>query len=257
VKTKAIITGALNLIFEGIAQLKDAFPGKAFTIDGRLVGDIGEIIAAHDYDIQLYNVLQAGHDGQTSEGRRVQIKATFKDSLTFSSTPDYYLGFKLYKDGKYEEVYNGPGKAICERYSHRKGIGKTLLSFPIKELRKLSSAVKQQDRVAKRGASKSHPIGRFTTVAPILTPSGRREDIPTFEQVYDLLSCKGPGRAESSRGTIYRIEALNGNIVAFPRSGRVRIHKDCWGQDVTCRGTWAGGIYNGPYNIYDWFRENL
>ncbi len=254
--TKAIITDALNLIFEGIARLKDVFPGKEFTIDGRLVGDIGEVIAALDYDIQLYNVLQAGHDGQTSDGRRVQVKATFKDSLTFSSIPDYYLGFKLRKDGRYEEVYNGPGRTICERYSHRKGIGRTLLSFPINELHKLSSGVKQEDRIPKRGASTSHPIGRLTAAAPPLPPCGRGENIPTFEQVYDLLSRKGPGRAESSRGTSYRIEALDGNIVAFPKSGRVRIHKDCWGKDITCQRARAGGIYNGPYSIYDWFREN-
>jgi hypothetical protein len=81
--------------------------------------------------------------------------------------------------------------------------------------------------------------------------------MPTFDQVYDLLKLKGPGRAESSRGTIYRIEALNGNIVAFPRSGRVTIHQDCWGENFTCQGTRAGGIYNSPYSIYDWFHDNL
>ena len=28
----------------------------------------------------------------------------------------------------------------------------------------------------------------------------------------------------------YRVEAMNGTIVAFPRSGRVTIHLDCWGE---------------------------
>jgi hypothetical protein len=105
---------------------------------------------------------------------------------------------------------------------------------------------------------------------------------PTFKQVYALLARKGPGRAESTSGTLYRIEALNGNIVGFPRRGRVTIHEDCWyriealngnivgfprrgrvtihedcwGQEITCQGTRAGGIYNGPYSIYDWYRGN-
>jgi hypothetical protein len=79
--------------------------------------------------------------------------------------------------------------------------------------------------------------------------------MPTFKQVYDLLKLKGPGRTESSRGTIYRIEALNGNIVAFLRSGRVTIHQDCWGENITCQGTRAGGIYNGPYSIYNWYND--
>ncbi|MBI2118596.1 MAG: hypothetical protein HYT97_03105 [Elusimicrobia bacterium] len=43
---KKIISIALTHIFNGINQLSDAFPGKAFTIDGRQVGDIVEVIAA-------------------------------------------------------------------------------------------------------------------------------------------------------------------------------------------------------------------
>jgi hypothetical protein len=80
--------------------------------------------------------------------------------------------------------------------------------------------------------------------------------MPTFKQVYDLLELKGPGRTESSRGTIYRVEALKGNIVAFPRSGRVTIHEDCWEENIIRQGTRAGGVYNGPYSVYDWFHDN-
>ena len=147
---KPAISKALSEIFSGIRQLKDAFPRKEFTIDGRLVGDIGEVIAALQYDLDLYDVLVPGHDGETSDGRRVQVKATFKDSLTFRTVPDYYLGFKLYEDGRHEVVYNGPGKPIYERYAHRKGIGQQLLSFPLGELRKLSANVAPQDRVPER-----------------------------------------------------------------------------------------------------------
>ena len=75
----------------------------------------------------------------------------------------------------------------------------------------------------------------------------------TFKNVYRMLEIKGPGRATSSRGTEYRIEARDGSIVAFPRSGRVTIHYDCWLQSVTCQGTRAGGVYNGPYSILDWY----
>jgi hypothetical protein len=144
------IAEALKLIFEGINHLKGAFPKKEFTIDGRLVGDIGEVIAALEYDVELFDVLHRGHDGKTSGGRLVQVKATFKDSLTFRTVPDYYLGLKLYRDGTHEEVYNGPGKLIYEKYKHRSGIGKVLLSFPNTDLRELSARVPENDRVSKR-----------------------------------------------------------------------------------------------------------
>jgi hypothetical protein len=146
------IAEALALIFDGIALLKKAFPNREFTIDGRLVGDIGEIIAALEYDVVLHDASQPDHDATTPNGRRLQIKATFKDSLTFKTIPDYYLGFKLFPDGRHEEVFNGPGSAIYERYKHRKGIGVQLLSFPNKELKALSRGVLAHERIPKREA---------------------------------------------------------------------------------------------------------
>jgi hypothetical protein len=146
-----IVSNVPNLlVFEGIGRLKGAFPKKEFTIDGRLVGDIGEIIAALEYDVELFDVLCEGHHGKTSDGRLVQVRVTFKDSLTFPSVPGYYLGLKLHRDGTYEEVYNGPGKLIYEKYKHRSGIGKKLLSFPNTDLRELSARVLRNDRISKR-----------------------------------------------------------------------------------------------------------
>jgi hypothetical protein len=144
------ISEALALIFRGIETLMTAFPNRKFTIDGRLVGDIGEIIAALEYDVVLDEVSQADHDGRTSDGRKVQIKATFKEQLTFKTVPDYYLGFKLRKDGTYDEVYNGPGRIICVRYAQRKHIGVKLLSLPISELKTLSSTIEPTERIPRR-----------------------------------------------------------------------------------------------------------
>lgn len=144
------LTEGLGLVFEGIERLVSEFPNRRFTVDGRLVGDIGEVIAELEYDIILHEVSQPDYDGTTSDGKRVQIKATFKDSLTFKSTPDYFLGFKLFRDGRYEEVFNGPGSLIHAEYVHRAGIGKKLLSFPNARLKELSQSVEQHERIAKR-----------------------------------------------------------------------------------------------------------
>lgn len=81
--------------------------------------------------------------------------------------------------------------------------------------------------------------------------------MPTFNQVYRLLRSKGSGRTLSSRGTRYQLEARDEKIFAYPRSGRVTIHADCWGDNTACQGTRAGGVYSGPYSIYDWYRDNL
>jgi hypothetical protein len=93
-----------------------------------------------------------------------------------------------------------------------------------------------------------------------LVAQGNRESRPSFNAVYDRLRAHGPGRATSRLGTEYRItaEVVKGRhaIIAWPRSSRITIHDDCWGEDTTCQRTRAGGIYNGPYSIYDWYWAN-
>lgn len=147
---KEIIKSSLALIFSGIEKLQKTFPSKKFTIDGRLVGDIGEVLVQKDYDIELYEKLVEAYDGITADGKKVQIKSTFKNSLTFSKIPDYYLGIKINVDGSYTEIYNGSNKNIVEYFGHRKGFGEKLLSFPNSILSELSKKVPESEKIMKR-----------------------------------------------------------------------------------------------------------
>jgi hypothetical protein len=148
--SKKVIQEALGHIFRGIDMLQKQFSQRLFTIDGRLVGDIGEIIAATEFDIKLDDKGRAVHDGETSDRRLVQIKATFQDQLTFKTTPELYLGFKLFRDGGHEVIFNGPGQVIFNHFSHRKDIGVKLLRFPNSKLKELSAEVAEKDRVPMR-----------------------------------------------------------------------------------------------------------
>ena len=146
---------ALALIFAGIEQLKGCCrDGRRFTIDGRLVGDIGELFAARDFDVRLDAKSRALHDAclASDGGRLVQIKATFKDHLSFGREPMLYLGLKLYPEGRYEVIFNGPGVVISRAFAHRKGIGQKLLSFPVRALSALSDDVEDRERVPLRAA---------------------------------------------------------------------------------------------------------
>ena len=110
----------------------------------------GDLLPFLEYDLVLDGIQRPAHDANTADGRDVQIKATFKEQLMIRAVPDYYPGFKLHTTGEYEEIYNGPGLPIAERYSHRKGFGVALLSFPVAELRKLSAMVPRNQRIARR-----------------------------------------------------------------------------------------------------------
>jgi hypothetical protein len=47
-------------------------------------------------------------------------------------------------------IFNGPGQIIFDRYAHRAGIGKKLLSFPVSVLKALSASIADDLRVPKR-----------------------------------------------------------------------------------------------------------
>lgn len=84
---------------------------------------------------------------------------------------------------------------------------------------------------------------------------------PSFDDVFERVRRTGVVSVTSSRGTPYRVSAIISSdgvrtLVARPRSGQVRIHEDCWGNDLTCQRTRAGGVYNGSPSIYDWFARS-
>lgn len=141
-------------LHNSVSKLKEHFPIKksGFTLDGRLVGDIGEIVAQELFQINLYEKVVKYYDAETTykPNLKIQIKATFKESLTYNHEPDYYIGIKLFEDGNFKVIYNGPGKYIHENYSHRKHIGKKLLLFPIKQLEALSLKIEDSERILLR-----------------------------------------------------------------------------------------------------------
>ena len=58
------IPEAIKQLRQVVKQLQDAYPKKKFTLDGRLVGDLGEILAQFEYDIELNDALQKHHDAK-------------------------------------------------------------------------------------------------------------------------------------------------------------------------------------------------
>jgi hypothetical protein len=141
-----------------VKALQGAYPKKNFTLDGRLVGDLGEILVEEDYDLELYEGLEKHHDAETPDGRKVQIKTTMKDSLTFpvDHIPDYYIGIKLHSDGSYDEIFNGPGEIAWEAVKNRKPTKTNLHSVTLSALRKLNTKVPDGDRIPKKFNKKMH-----------------------------------------------------------------------------------------------------
>ena len=69
-----------------VKELEEDFPGRHFTLDGHLVGSIGEVMASYYYGIELYRASVIAHDGEIN-GKKVQIKITQQDSIVIHHEP--------------------------------------------------------------------------------------------------------------------------------------------------------------------------
>lgn len=104
------IPGVVQRLYELVGELVRAFPGRPFTLDGHLVGSLGEVLASHYYGLELLPCSTECHDARTSDGILVQVKATQDSSVALRAEPNQLLVILLHRDGTIEEIYNGPGR---------------------------------------------------------------------------------------------------------------------------------------------------
>ncbi|XME02136.1 DUF6998 domain-containing protein [Lachnospiraceae bacterium C1.1] len=80
-----------------VRELEERFPGRKFTLDGHLLGSIGEVLAEYYYGIKLYPNSTKTHDGHV-DGKNVQIKITQGTSVDIMDIPDYLIVLFLRKE---------------------------------------------------------------------------------------------------------------------------------------------------------------
>lgn len=106
---KDSIKSRVQQLIRIVNELEAEFPDSHFTLDGHLVGSIGEVMAKYHYGIELCTASKENYDGEV-EGKKVQIKITQQDNIMISSEPEYLIVLYLNKGGEIYEVYNGFGK---------------------------------------------------------------------------------------------------------------------------------------------------
>lgn len=138
-------------------QLRDnpKYQGRKFSLDGKLVGDIGEVLAAEKYGLELLSENAYKHDAkEIATGRMVQIKASFKGYCYFpfgeKKMPDYFLAINILENGKIEELFNGPGSFLMEHYiinRNLKHYKETFYTLSKGVLKKLNKEVPEIDKI--------------------------------------------------------------------------------------------------------------
>lgn len=99
----------LDDLYGASEGLEDMFPGRKFTLDGHLVGSIGEVVAAYMFDLDLNPASTQGHDAKAGDGRNVEIKLTQGKSVGMRHGPEHLIVLQRAKSQRVRVVFNGPG----------------------------------------------------------------------------------------------------------------------------------------------------
>ncbi len=128
-------------LYQLVAQLETAAPGRRFTPDGHMVGSIGEVIAACQYDLDLAAASTEGYDAiHKPTGTKVEIKATQGRLVAMRCQPPHLLVLLIRRDGSAETVFNGPGQLAWDAASSPSSRnGQSTIS--LKKLRELQEGV--------------------------------------------------------------------------------------------------------------------
>ncbi|MFP4569058.1 DUF6998 domain-containing protein [Rhodosalinus sp.] len=105
----AQVTRYLDDLYMASHGLERMFPGRKFTLDGHLVGSIGEVVAAYIFDLDLNPASTLGHDATAPDGRNVEIKLTQGRSVAIRHEPEHLIVLHRPKGGPMRIVFNGPG----------------------------------------------------------------------------------------------------------------------------------------------------
>ena len=120
---------------------------RHFTLDGHLIGSIGEVYAAERYGIDLFISSTPRHDGMALDGRLVQVKATQRNSVALNENPDYLIVLKIDGDGEISEVYNGPGQPVWDPFENRARPKNGQYQVSLAKLKALNKPVDEKDRI--------------------------------------------------------------------------------------------------------------
>lgn len=126
---KAIVAAKLKELIGIVAELETEYPNRKFTLDGHLVGSIGEVLAAEKYNLTLLPNSTETHDAVDQSDRMIQIKTTQINSIALSSEPDYLLIQKLLKNGTVEKIYFGHGKIVWDNCGKMQKNGQRRISL--------------------------------------------------------------------------------------------------------------------------------
>jgi len=126
-------------LWEIVSRLETTYKSddKKFTIDGHLLGSIGEVYAKEKFKLRLLQNSEKSHDAiDDKTNKKYQIKITQREKVGLRNEPDNLIVIKVNKEGIPIIIYNGIGKPVWEMIKHKTTEQK---SVSLKQLKKIKS----------------------------------------------------------------------------------------------------------------------
>ena len=140
----------IGSLYQITGRLESLFPNRKFTLDGHLVGSIGEVAAAHMFNLRLLPTSSPTHDAKTNDGRKVQVKLTQgKRGVALRAKPEQLLVLRLTPEGNFEVIYNGNGGDPWSRAGKKQSNGQRFISLFL--LRNIDESVPDHERLRQTG----------------------------------------------------------------------------------------------------------
>jgi hypothetical protein len=140
--------------YEKVLRAQGSQVDLKFTLDGNLVGDIGEAIATELFGVKLVETKSTeGIDGYAPDGRTVQVKATgTKRGPAFRKTEtraEHLLFFCLdFENATGTVVFNGPEHHVT-RYLPEEFRGQRMVTRP--QIQRADAVVDDAERLPRLG----------------------------------------------------------------------------------------------------------
>jgi hypothetical protein len=149
----------LGRLYDCVDELESLFPGRSFTLDGHIIGSVGEQLLAHEFGLSLLRQSCKAHDaciavnGMTENarainGRLVQLKVTQIKSVRISHKPQHLIVARVARDGLTEIVFNGPGEDAWAAAGKKASNGQ--YAMQLGKLRRQMALVKPVDQLPRR-----------------------------------------------------------------------------------------------------------
>jgi hypothetical protein len=153
------LPGIIIELYKLVDELESLYPGRYFTLDGHLVGSIGEVVAQLFYDLDLLVAGEPGRDATTKDGtnRSVQIKLTAGDSVNIADCdfqPDILIVLQIQRSRGFREAFNGsyPADALNQIKSNKRRVKVISLARLASEQKKVSRALDDSGRISELNA---------------------------------------------------------------------------------------------------------